>query len=212
MVYGDMETAQGASISSLSEMRRQARIGIRSVRRPQILYMHTVLQGMDIITRETMNIDKAIRLNNQYKAAQATEEDKERAVAKAHDYICLGYTLLNSADIILRETEKIMSSVGPRQKYEDSFRIGESIKDLKRVISRNEIYSQHIDSIMAEENPMSYDAMRNNAYEVLRFVMLFYSRTCSNEKATNQLAAYMQRMKSNNLFSDEEIANFKMRK
>ena len=64
MVYGDMETAQGASVSSLSEMRRQARIGYRSVRRQQILYMHTVLQGMDIITRETMNIVKAIRLNN----------------------------------------------------------------------------------------------------------------------------------------------------
>lgn len=159
-----------------------------------------------------MDIDKAIKLNNQYKAARATEEDRERAVAKAHDYICLGYTLLNAADIIMRETEKIMNSVGPQQRYMDTFHIGDSLKDIRKVIQRTDIYSQHMDSIMAEENPMSYDAMRNNAYEVLRFVMLFYSRTCNSEKATNQLAAYMQRMKSNNLFSDEEIANFKMRK
>lgn len=159
-----------------------------------------------------MDIDKAIRLNNQYKAAQATEEDKERAVSKAHDYICLGYTLLNAADIIMREAEKIMSSVGPQQRYEDPFRIGQSLKDIRNVIQRTDMYSQHFDSIMAEENPLSYDAMRNNAYEILRFVMLLYSRTCCNEKATNQLTAYMQRMKSNNLFSDEEIAKFKMRK
>lgn len=159
-----------------------------------------------------MNIDKAIRLNNQYKAARATEEDKEMALAKAQDYVCLGYTILNAADIILRETEKVMNSVAPRRRYEDAFHIGESLNDLRKVIKRNDMYSQHFDSIIASGDSMAYDSMRNNAYEILRFVMLLYSRTCGNEKATNQLAAYMQRMKSNDLFSDEEIANFKMRK
>lgn len=159
-----------------------------------------------------MDINKAIKLNRQYNAVQATDEDREAAIAKAHDYICLGYTLLNAADIIMRETENVMNRVAPRRRYEDTFRIGESIKDIRRIISRTDMYSQHFDSIISDGNPGSYDAMRNNAYEILRFVMLLYSRTLDNDKATNQIAAYLQRMKSNGLFSDEEIAGFKMRK
>lgn len=158
-----------------------------------------------------MNIDKAIRLNERFKAAQATEKDRDRAMDKAHDYVLLGYTLLNAADIILRETEKVMSSVGPERRYEDTFHITESIRDIRKVIQRNDMFSQHFDSVLADIGPNVYDGMRNNAYEILRFVMLLFSRTCGDQKATNQLEAYMHRMKSNGIFSEEEISKFKMK-
>lgn len=158
-----------------------------------------------------MDIEKAIRLTRKYKAAKATEQDRQKALDKAHDYICLGYTLLNAADIIMRETANVMSAVGPERRYEDTFHICDSMKDIQKVIRRTDIYSQHFDGLISEENPMAYDAMRNNAYEILRFVMLLYSRTCGNAKATKQLEAYMRHMKNNGLFSDDEISSFKMK-
>ena len=55
-----------------------------------------------------MNINKAIAMQKRYEAATATPEEKEQAVSKAHDYVLLGYTLLQSADIIFRKAEKVM--------------------------------------------------------------------------------------------------------
>ena len=159
-----------------------------------------------------MDIEKAMRMTARYKAQTVSDEERPKAYSKSVDYIITGYTLMNAADIIMRETERIMSAIGVERAYTDPLKISESLKDVQRIIKRNDSVSQTMDGLITEVSPHDYDRMRNNAYEVLRFVMLFYSRTCGNLKATNQLDAYMHRMKSNNLFSDEEIANFKMRK
>lgn len=158
-----------------------------------------------------MNIEKAMRLTAKYKADTLTEEDRLKAYSKSVDYILMGYTIMNAADIIMRETERIMSSIGVKRAYTDPLKISESLKDIQRIVKRNDSVSQNMDGLITEVDPKDYDRMRNNAYEVLRFVMLFYSRTCGNIKATNQLEAYMKRMKSNGIFSDEEIAKFKMK-
>lgn len=158
-----------------------------------------------------MNIEKAMRLTAKYRAATVSDEDRDKAYSKAVDYILMGYTMMNTVDIILRETEKIMASIGVSRAYTDPLKINDSRKDLERIIKRNDIVLQRIDGLITEVDPKDYDRMRNNAYEILRFVMLFYSRTCGNLKATNQLEAYMKRMKSNGIFSDEEMSKFKMK-
>ena len=78
------------------------------------------------------DIRRKIELTRRYTAAAATAEEKEAAVSKAHDYVMLGYTLLNAADIVLRRTEDIMSKVDSRYRYDDHFRIRESLKELRR--------------------------------------------------------------------------------
>lgn len=158
-----------------------------------------------------MDIEKMIRLNARYRAQSAGVKEREKAYTRCTQYIILGYTLMNAADIILRETERIMSGIGEERAYLDPLKISESRKDIMRIIKRNDMVSQTMDGLITEVDPEDYDRMRNNAYEILRFVMLFYSRTCGSLKATNQLEAYMKRMKSNGIFSDEEMAKFKMK-
>lgn len=162
-----------------------------------------------------MDLRKQIELTKMYSAAQkaknATEEEKDAAIRKAHDYVCLGYTLINAADIIMRKTPEIMEVARGLSRYEDSFHLGEAMKGLERVIDELCRSTEHMDSVVCDIHKDGYDRMRNNANEVLRFVMLLYDRTTQDDKATNQLGAYMQRMKSHGLFSEEEIASFKMR-
>ena len=64
---------------------------------------------------------------------------------------------------------------------------------------------------MADADPQSYDRMRANAYEVIRFVMLLYTRTCGNPKASEALERNIRRMEGNGMFTDDEIATFRMR-
>lgn len=157
-----------------------------------------------------MNLDKAIRLTEAYKAANATEKAKKIAINKAQEYIALGYTMLSAADIVVREAAKIMKVVNPVYAYQDSFEIGKLQKNLEAAMKTLSIRSQNIENIFFEIDPGSYDRLRKNAYEVLRFIMLLYSRTMDSPKNTNQLNAYLLRMKSNGIFTDEEIASFKM--
>ena len=158
-----------------------------------------------------MNIEKALRLNEAYKSATATAEAKEIATDKAHEYIALGYTLLSAADIIMRETEKIMRVVNPTYVYKDSFDIGKLQKHLESALKTLSIRSQNLENIFFEIDSGSYDRLRGNAFELLRFVMLLYTRTLDNPKNTRMLNAYLLRLKSNGMFSDEEIAGFRMR-
>lgn len=158
-----------------------------------------------------MNLDKAIKLTEAYKAANATEKAKEIAINKAQEYIALGYTMLSAVDIVMRETAKIMKVVNPAYAYQDSFEIGKLQKNLEAAMKTLSIRSQSLENIFFEIDPDSYDRLRKNAYEVLRFIMLLYSRTMDNPKNTKQLNAYLLRMKSNGIFTDEEIAGFQMR-
>lgn len=70
-----------------------------------------------------MNINKAIAMQRLYEAATATPEEKEQAVSKAHDYVLLGYTLLQSADIIFRKAEKVMQKVSAYYSRDERYRM-----------------------------------------------------------------------------------------
>ena len=157
------------------------------------------------------DIRRKMEMTRRYTAAAATAEEKEAAVSKAHDYVMLGYTLLNAADIVLRRTEDIMSKVDSRYRYDDHFRIRESLKELRRVIDRTDRGSVGVDAAVNSADALAYDRLRGNAYEVLRFVMLLYTRTCDNPKATEALERNIRRMAGNGMFTDDEIAAFQMR-
>ena len=158
-----------------------------------------------------MNIDKAIAMQRRYEAATATPEEKEQAVSKAHDYVLLGYTLLQSADIIFRQAEKVMQKVSTSYSRDERFRIEKNSRDLEAVLKRLDTASAGMDGAVAGIDPYAYDRIRSNAYEVLRFVMLLYTRTAGNMKATEALEKAIRRMAGNGMFSDEEIAEIKMR-
>lgn len=146
------------------------------------------------------------------RASSASHEQKEAAINKAHDYILIGYTLINAADILMRRTVKIMSDVNTAgYSYSDKFNIADSLRKLKDIISRTERNSVRLDDALAEEQSSAYDRLRLNAYEMVRFTLLLYSRTCGDSTAANDLEQFMREMKSNELFSDNEIASFSMK-
>ena len=158
-----------------------------------------------------MNIDKAIRLQRQYNAASATPEEKERAVSKAHDYVLLGYTLLQSADIIFRQAEKEMGKVSATCIRDERFRMERNYRDVESVLRRLDTASEGMDGAVSGVDPGAYDRIRSNAYEVLRFVMLLYTRTAGNMKASESLEKAIRRMAGNGMFTDDEIAGIRMR-
>ena len=157
------------------------------------------------------DIRRKMEMTRRYAAASATRQEKESAISRAHEYVLLGYTLMNAADILFRRTEDIMSVVDPSYRYDDRFRIRESLRDLRAVIGRLDANEGGVDAAMSDADPLSYDRMRGNAYEVIRFVMLLYTRTCGNPKATEALERNIRRMAGNGMFTDDEIAGFQMR-
>lgn len=158
-----------------------------------------------------MNINKAIAMQRKYEAATASPEEKEQAVSKAHDYVLLGYTLLQSADIIFRKAEKVMQKVSAYYSRDERYRMERNGRDLDAVLKRLDTVSEGMDGAVAGIDPSAYDRIRSNAYEVLRFVMLLYTRTSGNVKATEALEKSIRRMAGNGMFSDEEISEIKMR-
>lgn len=158
-----------------------------------------------------MNINKAIAMQKRYEAAVATPEEKEQAVSKAHDYVLLGYTLLQSADIIFRKAEKVMQKVSAYYSRDERYRMERNGRDLEAVLKRLDTASAGMDGAVAGIDPYAYDRIRSNAYEVLRFVMLLYTRTAGNIKASEALERSIRRMAGNGMFSDEEISEIKMR-
>ena len=157
-----------------------------------------------------MNINKAIAMQRKYEAATATPEEKEQAVSKAHDYVLLGYTLLQSADIIFRKAEKVMQKVSATRSRDERFRMERNSRDLDAVLKRLDTASAGMDGVIAGIDPYAYDRIRSNAYEVLRFVMLLYTRTAGNVKATETLEKSIRRMAGNGMFSEEEISEIRM--
>lgn len=157
------------------------------------------------------DIRRKMEMTRRYAAASATRQEKECAISRAHDYVMLGYTLMNAADILFRRTEDIMAVVDSSYRYDDRFRIRESLRNLRAVIGRLDETEGGVDAAMSDADPLSYDRMRANAYEVIRFVMLLYTRTCGNAKATEALERSIRRMAGNGMFTDDEIATFQMR-
>lgn len=157
------------------------------------------------------DIRRKMEMTRRYAAASATRQEKESAISRAHDYVMLGYTLMNAADILFRRTEDIMAVVDTSYRYDDRFRIRESLRNLRAVIGRLDETEGGVDAAMSDADPLSYDRMRANAYEVIRFVMLLYTRTCGNPKATEALERNIRRMAGNGMFTDDEIATFQMR-
>lgn len=157
------------------------------------------------------DIRRKMEMTRRYAAASATRQEKDSAISRAHDYVMLGYTLMNAADILFRRTEDIMAVVDTSYRYDDRFRIRESLRNLRAVIGRLDETEGGVDAAMSDADPQSYDRMRANAYEVIRFVMLLYTRTCGNPKASEALERNIRRMAGNGMFTDDEIAGFQMR-
>lgn len=157
------------------------------------------------------DIRRRMEMARRYAAASSTPQEKEAAIAKAHDYVMLGYTLMNAADILFQKTEDIMSVVDASYRYDDHFLIRESLKNLRKVIERTDMSSVSVDAAVNSVDSLAYDRLRSNAYEIIRFVMLLYTRTCGNPKATEALERNIRRMAGNGMFTDEEIATFQMR-
>lgn len=158
-----------------------------------------------------MNIDRMTRLTTKMKSQTVTQDEREGAISKAHDYIILGYTLINAADIIMRRTVDVMQSIGDRVSYKDSFDLKNVKRDIERAIRRIDMNSGQMDENIHDITPLGYDRLRENSYEILRFVMLLYSRTAGDGKATMLLNEYMAQMKSNGMFADKEIGDIKMK-
>ena len=116
------------------------------------------------------DIRRKMEMTRRYAAASATRQEKDSAISRAHDYVMLGYTLMNAADILFRRTEDIMAVVDTSYRYDDRFRIRESLRNLRAVIGRLDETEGGVDAAMSDADPQSYDRMRANAYEVIRFV------------------------------------------
>lgn len=163
-----------------------------------------------------MDILKQQEIVEREKLPKKSQDELQQIINNAYNYVLVAYTIQNSADILTRKAAELLKYARGGLHREQKRAAGQIISELERAVKHFDMLSSSgedgIDAVFCDVlGAESYDLIRQNAYEVIRFLMLFYTRTCSDPKATNKLGAYMQKMKSNGIFSEEEIAEFKMR-
>lgn len=163
-----------------------------------------------------MNIRKVQAIARREQLSGMSEDELQGLDNRAYSYVLVAYTIQNAADVLTRKAAELLDRTKGGLHREQKRAAGQIIAELERAVRHFDILASSegggIDAVFFEVlGAESYDAIRNNAYEVIRFLMLFYTRTCSDIKATNKLGAYMAKMKSNGIFSEEEIAEFKMK-
>lgn len=183
-----------------------------------------------------MDINRILQADKRYKEAMKildnakSIEDEERrkeeinkisnliisvAYDKAEIYDILAWQLINSADVLLRASSKLISIVEPQARYKDKFNLSQAKQALNKMIKTfedasvkiNEDYGLHGYTENSDTNV--FDAIDQNSRLILAFVMLVYNTISQNGGNAKQIEAYLRRLKGKEIFPIEEIESFK---
>ena len=155
------------------------------------------------------------------------EDEKEREIAiqkasklivsvayeRAEVYELLAFTLLSSADTLLRTSSEMLSLVRTNVKYNDKFKLQNALNKVNSLIDTFEeesskFHKEYFEHGMVEGNPdlIPYDAIEGNAKTMLHFNMLIYNALCQNhENAVTIEKELKSLINEKQLFSIEEI-------
>ncbi len=162
-------------------------------------------------------LEKAMKIEDQEAREKAIEEFSKLLVAVAYDraevYELLAFTLIQSADRLLRESYDILSTVKNNVKYNDRFKLTDAMSKLNKIITTfdTESVKFHKDYYLhgeVEDSDLTpFDAINNNSTVILHFVMLIYNALKKSKGNAQILEKYLRKLRGEgeDIFSIEEI-------
>lgn len=162
-------------------------------------------------------LEKAMKIEDQEEREKAIAEFSRLVVAVAYDraevYELLAFTLIQSADKLLRESYDILNTVRDNVKYNDRFKLTDAMSKLNKIITTfdTESVKFHKDYYLhgeVEDSDLTpFDAINNNSTVILRFVMLIYNALMKSKGNAKILERSLLKLKGvgENIFSLEEI-------
>jgi hypothetical protein len=166
--------------------------------------------------RAIAELNKIKNIEDDNERQKAVDEAAKLIVAVAYDraeaYDLLAFVLIESADILLRASSEMLSTVRDNVKYKDKFKLNEAKRALDKVITTFDIESQSFHNSyfkfgeVEDSNMSTYDAIEQNARIILHFVMLIYNALQKNKGNAEMLEKYIRRLKGGkDIFSIQEI-------
>ena len=162
-------------------------------------------------------LEKAMKIEDQEAREKAIAEFSKLLVAVAYDraevYELLAFTLIQSADKLLRASYDILNTVKDNVKYNDRFKLTDAMSKLNKIITTfdTESVKFHKDYYLhgeVEDSDLTpFDAINNNSKVILHFVMLIYNALKKSKGNAQILERYLRTLKGEgeNIFSLEEI-------
>lgn len=135
-----------------------------------------------------------------------SEEELEELHNKAFRDVQIGYELMNAADIIFRRAKDYLEGRKSHLHHAEKYKATRQFQLIEAAIKDFDIHADSTDHMFYQEFPGEniYDAIRRNAYEVVRLIQLYHDRCADPEKA-EKVCRYLQRFKSRELFTDDEL-------
>lgn len=162
-------------------------------------------------------LEKAMKTEDREAREKAIAEFSKLLVAVAYDraevYELLAFTLIQSADKLLRESYDILGTVKNNVKYNDRFKLTDAMSKLNKIITTfdTESVKFHKDYYLhgeVEDSDLTpFDAINNNSKVILHFVMLIYNALKKSKGNAQILERYLRKLKGEgeDIFSIEEI-------
>ena len=158
-----------------------------------------------------MNIKRLLELQRAIDLANKTDNDKELAIDKTMEYTIIEQVLIECQVLLINRCEAIMEAVRPCVRHADKKKVNDNLRDIQAIRKRLESMSEVFDGIISENDEGCYDRKLQNAYEILRLILFYYTRA-TNEKAAQSIGRSILKLQSNGIFSDEEITSFQLRR
>ena len=103
------------------------------------------------------------------------------AYERAEVYELLAFTLIQSADTLLRASYDMLDTVKDNVKYNDKFKLKDAMDKLNKMITTFDTESTkihkeyHLHGVVEDSDLIPFDAVNNNSTVILHFVMLIYN-------------------------------------
>lgn len=162
-------------------------------------------------------IEKAKNIEDQEEREKAIADFSRLLVAVAYDraevYELLAFTLIQSADTLLRTSYDMLDTVKDNVKYNDRFKLTDAMSKLNKIITTFDAESvkfhkdYYLHGEVEDSDMIPYDAINNNATVILHFVMLIYNALKKSKGNAQILEKYLRKLKGEgeDIFSIEEI-------
>lgn len=162
-------------------------------------------------------LEKAMKIEDQEAREKAIAEFSKLLVAVAYDraevYELLAFTLIQSADTLLRTSYDMLDTVKDNVKYNDRFKLTDAMGKLNKIITTFDAESvkfhkdYYLHGEVEDSDMLPYDAINNNSTVILHFVMLIYNALKKSKGNAKILEKYLRKLKGEgeDIFSIEEI-------
>lgn len=162
-------------------------------------------------------LEKAMKIEDQEAREKAIADFSRLLVAVAYDraevYELLAFTLIQSADTLLRTSYDMLDTVKNNVKYNDRFKLTDAMSKLNKIITTFDAESvkfhkdYYLHGEVEDSDMIPYDAINNNSTVILHFVMLIYNALMKSKGNAQILEKYLRKLKGEgeDIFSIEEI-------